>query len=89
MVNNDPVLWAMVNAFKDVDKRFAENIMKFETMKNGIEELRQDMREAKRAIASLQEKVEILDEQNKKISNENSQMKAALCSLSKKFIFCR
>jgi hypothetical protein len=89
MVNNDPVIWAMVNAFKDVDKRFVENIMKFETMKNGIEELRQDMREAKRAIASLQEKVEQLDQQNKKISNENSQMKAALCSINKTFKFCR
>jgi predicted nuclease with TOPRIM domain len=88
-LNVDPIHWAMVNAFKDVDKKFSENIARFEIMKNGLEELRADMKEAKRAIASLEDKLEKIENENKKKDLEINQLKNYLCQKDKRAPFCK
>lgn len=82
-LNNDPILWTMLNAVQELDllfgKEMNKNLAMFETMKG----LETRVEENSRAIASLENEVEELKEENEKLKAQNAKLEERLKKIEK------
>jgi len=85
MVNNDPVIWAMVNAIKDFYSDYQENIEMFQMMHDGLEKR---VTEAERKIASLDEKNKKLENKVLKLEKDNQELREAVCAINPRAKIC-